>query len=482
MRKSNIPTIVIWVFYGLGTGIFLFLVTMSLGSGLGFGAVSGLAAGLVLMLLLGLSVWGIRKKMPGIRPAGIGGRKQIVPVAAESILLIACLVGMTALRMAVPQSVLADPVFETAKVTGEGFGPATAHGGMGVYLWLLHGTLLLLGNNAFAATVLQALLMAGAAFSMYCGVRKLSGIVPALATVLFVGFAPYMLSESQKLTPLPLFLIVYGLALRWIAGLPERMVETRYVPDKIYAGLHYLLTGILLGLCCYLDAAGITLLIFLTGIVCFGDTDKAVDGPSDILGNSVLVFVCCVLVAMVGYVACHGIRSLGGGSLATSLSAQLELYLPGAFRVPVTTDPGAVFWDVPVLAALMVVGVFGFWYSRRIRDKALWLFAAVLLILMQCFGMSSPAYFNAYALLYLFCAGMAGCSVSDLFVMAGKEAVPEEAAETQSDANLEMLDLKPEEAPTVNYIENPLPLPKKKEHRALDYDYEVADDDDFDIQ
>ncbi len=28
---------------------------------------------------------------------------------------------------------------------------------------------------------------------------------------------------------------------------------------------------------------------------------------------------------------------------------------------------------------------------------------------------------------------------------------------------------------------NPLPLPKKKEHKALDFDYEVSDDDDYDI-
>ncbi len=33
----------------------------------------------------------------------------------------------------------------------------------------------------------------------------------------------------------------------------------------------------------------------------------------------------------------------------------------------------------------------------------------------------------------------------------------------------------------IQYIENPLPLPKKSTKKALDYDYEVSDDDDFDI-
>jgi hypothetical protein len=33
----------------------------------------------------------------------------------------------------------------------------------------------------------------------------------------------------------------------------------------------------------------------------------------------------------------------------------------------------------------------------------------------------------------------------------------------------------------IKLLDNPLTLPKKKEHKMMDYDYEVADDDDFDI-
>jgi hypothetical protein len=33
----------------------------------------------------------------------------------------------------------------------------------------------------------------------------------------------------------------------------------------------------------------------------------------------------------------------------------------------------------------------------------------------------------------------------------------------------------------IKLLDNPLTLPKKKEHKAMDYDYEVSDDDDFDI-
>jgi hypothetical protein len=33
----------------------------------------------------------------------------------------------------------------------------------------------------------------------------------------------------------------------------------------------------------------------------------------------------------------------------------------------------------------------------------------------------------------------------------------------------------------IKLLDNPLPLPKKKQHRVMDYDYEVPEDDDFDI-
>lgn len=514
MRKNRIPIILIWVLYGLAAGICLFLVTMSIGSGLGFGMIPGLIAGLVLMFILGLLVRGIHQTVQKIMPKNMGGKKQLVPVIVESILFLLCLVGMVSVRLMSFPDAAADPVFEMAKVTEEGFTPATSHGGMLIYLWFLHGTMVLLGNKAFAAMGLQLFLLVCAVFGIYFGVRRLSGPVVALVSVAFVGFAPYMLAETAKLTPFLFFLIFYGLAVGSIAALPERMNSAETPSGKVLAVLYYLVVGMLIGFCCYLDAAGITLLIFLTGVICFGG-ESADREQMNVWGNSVLVFVCCVLAAALGYVASHGIRCLGGGSsLADSVYAQMGLYLPDRFQIPVTVGSGVVHWDVPVLVILMALGVFGFWCSQRIRDKAMWLFAAALLLLMQCFGMNSVANFNAYALLYLFCTVMAGCSVADLFTVTeqgrnsdqelpdavnGWNTVPlagwddaddiggmtgmvgGESPEVPKAADLEILDLQSETAPVINYIENPLPLPKKKVHRVLDYDYEVADDDDFDI-
>ena len=51
-------------------------------------------------------------------------------------------------------------------------------------------------------------------------------------------------------------------------------------------------------------------------------------------------------------------------------------------------------------------------------------------------------------------------------------------AEEQSDENNE----KEKEEKKVKLIPNPLPVPKRREHVAMDYAIDVPDDDDFDLQ
>lgn len=500
MKKSSIPTILIWVLYGLVSGICLFLLSMSVSAGLGLGAAAGLAAGLAVMFALGLLMRGLSR--PVQRFTVRVGNHRLIPVIVESILFLLCLVGMTAYRLWMPWQISGDTFFESAVVTGETFFPQTYHGGAKVYLWLLHGAMVLLGNRTFAAIVLQLLLLFGAVAVVYYGVKKLSGAVAAFVTIAFIGFAPFMIAQTERFTPFLVFLIFYGLGVGCIAALPDRMSGAAEGSGGLTALLlQYFLTGIFIGICCYLDASGLTLLIPLTGVVCFGSNNDAPEEQVKVWGNGVTAFVCCLLTAAAAYVVSHVAFKAGGISLSQSVNGQMDLYLPGRFTLPVTVEMEAASWDIPLLVVLMAAGVFGFWYSRRIRDRGIWLFAAALLLLMQCLGMNSPENFNAWALLYLMCAIMAGCSVADLFAAdrgaeetegasqafvmndpeAAKDGMPVDEDETKDGTSLEMLDLQSGAAPAIHYIENPLPLPKKREHKVLDYDYEVADDDDFDI-
>ncbi len=530
MKKNNIPAICIWVLYSLATVEILFLTAMSVASVMGYGAVAGLIAGIAVLLVSGLLVWGVHVLI-GKHEHGLmarDSRRQMISLIAESLLLIGFLAGMTAVRLMRPWNVTQDLSFELARVTAEKFVPGTAHCGYKLYLYLLHGSFLLLGNKALAAIILQLILLICAALSLYFGIRRLSGAVAALAVTAFLGFSPFMLAETGKLLPFLLFLIFYGLAIRGIAALPDRMRGLCRLQDRILGVLYYIYVGLLVGICLYLDAAGITLLIFLTGVICCGRREKevqvkreppegivspeayleAMERESVILGSEVFVFLCCLATAVLGYVGAHVIRSLGGGSLKESIYGQLELYMPGSFRIPTTMGAGAVSWDVPLLAVLASLGVFGFWHSGKIRDKAVWLSAAALMVVMQCTGMTSEPYSDGFAILYLCFAAMAGCSLADLTAVrqrvgddGNRESLDDMNIQDDMDIrdNLDRQDKRnglpdggaeqenpcssgQEEAPVINYIENPLPLPKKHKPRVLDYDYEVSETDDFDIQ
>lgn len=483
MKKSSIGAILIWFLYGAAAGSGLFLTAMSVSAALGYSALLGLVAGIVLLLLVGAAVWGLHRVLGRFRPWIDDERVKLICVIVEGLLVTACLAGMTAIRLTSPWDVEGDPVFAQAQVTSEGLDNTVAHGGMYFYLRLLHGVMLLVGNKAGAAIFLQIILLICAAFGLYLGIRRLSGVLPALMALGFLGFGPYMIGESHRLTPLLLFLTVFGAAVGCIAALPRKIGSVRQDSDKRYAILYCAAVGILIGFCCYLDMAGIALLVILTGVICFTGED---DEPREY--NAVTVFGGCLGASVFGYVLSHGFFRIGGGSLISSIGSQLALYQPGRFQIPVTVSLGGTGWDIPVLFLGMTAGVFGFWCCQEIRDKAFWLFASLLLFVMYCFGMGGMTYLNGYALLYLLCAAMAGCSVDDLWSAGSTDAddMPEDWESAEADESemvfVDVEEQQPYRETGVNYIENPLPLPKKREHKAMDYDYEVADDDDFDIQ
>lgn len=492
MKINNIAAVIVWGLYSLAAGCCLFLTSMSISAELEYGAVTGLVAGAVVLTVIGLAVCGLglaaQRSMSKTRMSGDSA--GILSITIENILIIACLAGMIVLRLVWSWDIASDPVFAMAEISSETFAPVIAHRGMELYIYLLHGMFFIFGNKAFAALLLQIILSFCAVLSLYFGVRRLSGVITALTVTVFFCFTPYMLNETGKLSPVFLFLIFYGLAIRFIAATVEKSRKYWERGGRILRIVDYIAAGLLIGFCCYLDMAGVSLLILLTSVICFGGDDDT--GVED---NKIVVFFICLAAATVGYVGSHGLRSLGGISVSDSITAQIEIYQSGSFTIPVVMGEKTVFGDVILMLILMSIGIYSFWYVHKIKDKAIWLFTALLLIGMQCFGMNGGAYFNTYAVIYLLCAAMAGCSLSDLIAMRNKHKRTVEESDDMGIMDIEeqnsvkdnqtnVIKNSEEETgttPVINYIENPLPLPKKRVHKTLDYDYEVADDDDFDI-
>lgn len=503
MKKTSLPAIVIWVMYALMAGCFLFLVSMNLSVEKGLSAETGLVTGAVTLAVMGAAVFGITR-LKALQSVSSGRhnrskqhrRNYLMAVIIEGALTVGIFMLMIFLRAkgtinTEPWNILNSPNYTLAQVGIDAEIPSMAHKGRELYLYLLRFGFFLLGNNPETVVVVQLVMLVFAAVCLYFGVYKSAGGTTAVTMLAFLGITPYMLAETCRPSAFLFVMIFYGLALRCISGVTELKRE-----NKVLAIGYYLITGYLIGFCCYLEMAGITLLIFLTGELCFGREEEEDNDESPLFA-----FLCCLFAAVLGYFLCHGIRALAGGTIHSSINSQLSLYLPKRFVLPMMRNMGSGSWDMAVLAIFMALGIYSFWLCRKMRTKGIWFFAAMLLFLMQGFGMGSKEDFNSYALLYLLGAGMAGISIEDLRLwqhvrrsvhrkkVTGGEGFDMQQIESPEELKVEIMDQNENENTgnshendmKFQYIENPLPVPKKREHKVMDYDYEVAEDDDFDI-
>ncbi len=524
MNKSKIPDICIWVLYALATCASLVLLAFALSARSGYITVAGIVGAVVTALLPGASVVWVHKLVQKEELRRFFAEKRTTCVIVEALFFVAMLVGMLLLRPEVSWNVAGDAAYKAAQVTPGEFYVIEPHGGYRVYLYLLNFALLLFGNRPFGAIVLQLVLLICAVICMYFGVRKLAGPVAALMATAFLGFAPYMLEETSRLNGFLTFLFCYGIALNFIGGIANAMANSKRLWEQIFAALCYVAAGIFVGFSCYLDVAGITLLVILTGVICFDGTrqDDEIDYRDEetirpgslrafekwfeeVLSSPAVVFIGIVLVAVIAFWRMHGEFA--------SLFRQLSLCVPKGYWFYIPTAWNGGLLDMVLVNALLVFGCVSFWCTRSLGKRGVWIFAAMLMAVGVSFGMSAPDYFGDYAFLYLLCVILAGAGIEDAFarklpkverVKAEKklfkkkktedaltenivEQPPESTVDSDNSAaeeeRLEPVDITANmpKMPTINFIENPLPLPKKHERKIMDYDYEVAEDDDFDI-
>ena len=208
------------------------------------------------------------------------------------------------------------------------------------------------------------------------------------------------------------------------------------------------------------------------------------------------------------------------------LLAWWKVFSPGKFTWIALYEQQAVHTYVPykVVAVIIVVimvtilasGVFSYWCRKELERQSVWLALVLILGILSGCGMLSEDM-PGLTLLYLLVALAAGAGVQAIlpyemetfrdvkWVMSeAVETVPEGASPKKRRLKVQDLETEdlpeeepapvPEEVPEtdkIQFIENPLPLPKKHMPKVLDYklnsgdgdfdyDYPVADDDDFD--
>ena len=180
-----------------------------------------------------------------------------------------------------------------------------------------------------------------------------------------------------------------------------------------------------------------------------------------------------------------------------------------------------MFLEIILLYAGLVIGIFSFFVLQKKERYGIFFLPITAVVVAQGFGILSKEM-DGSLFIYLFTVILCGVGlgniyetrikkeqdeyvpllpeIHDLDKEEIKEDVSEEVAEAvqeevqaevtedttevvaesvQEEAPVEEL---PVEEPMIQYIENPLPLPKKKEHKKMDYAVELSlDNDDYDI-
>lgn len=430
-----------------------------------------------------------------------GGMKRAKLV--ETIIIAVVFVTGVALRLMFLKNVGDEASYFTlASVDGQPLA-GVAHGAQQIYLGLLRGLFFVLGNRYMAGIFLQMLLQMLMAFIWYFAVRKMAGQIASF--VLFAGIMllPQSIHMGLVYSPKMLYLLLFGIVLLLMSGFWNRFsVQTEL---KWYSWAQTVFLGIGMGCMIYLDITGMVLILLL--LFALAVQSKPVEEPYTRVQKLMQVLL-ALLVCVAALIGMFLLETLiKGGTLITATDRWFDLFvckgLPSLDGLN-----GMISFDLPnsitaiAAAAILFMAALAFWMHKRKEMQMPWFAVTIVLTILYTCNFCDKGMQCDYMLVLMILL-MAGVGVRAIFMDKENEsvvAVPVVNTEEKPKPQAEPV-AKPEEktmeSPVqerkINYIENPLPLPKKHTKRTMGYrlevppeamkfDVEISDNDDFDIK
>ncbi len=538
--KKGAYSYLIWFVYTVVTGCTLSVIAGVFCGRTGITAYWGILFAAIFFLAAGNVVFLIRRWMR--KWVSFAEKNRVLLQVLEAALAVALLGAGLALRIGGIDGALQPSVyFEAAKVAeGQGI-PQSAHGAAYYYVWMLHAVFVLLGNHFQAGIWLQIVLQLIAFVMLFFVVRRLGGPFAALTVLGFSTCGSYMAGKALSLSPdaFTACIFIAFSALIMTRNRGRLRPELFFLAGIPIAFCCYLdIIGILV-LFLAVTAA------FAVRREPSGFRQKAVVAFCCLAGTVLAFFIIICIDAFISGKTPEGVlqawwhlyrpegfrlpafmdlADIGGESLI--LAGLMTL---GVFSFWLDKKEERMTVCVLGITGVAAAGCFGIFTEEMPGFSCLYILLAVLagIGVGQCFTVQKggeESFGEAY--------GETGeafpvkVSMEDEPVqsireeavkdktfrmsLTEKEAVPDAADENRPEAVSEergllaggesmaqQEDMSGKQAETigrepVRYIENPLPLPKKHEKRIMDYpsrpsvekddfDYQVSDEDDFDI-
>lgn len=498
--NKNAFSYLMWLTDTLIAGMLLIYTTsvlcgkagFSLWMGIGFAAAYGIFAAVIVFKLCR---WVSTRNI-------FAEKNQDVLLLCEGILVaILLFFGLFFRVQGIGSAELSSEYFEAARVTAGQRLPKIVHGASYLYVGMLHEIFVLLGNQFVAGIWVQITLQMAAFLLLFFMVRKLAGPLAALLTFGFFMCAPFAVQHALVLSPWMLYFLMFMLGFVLISLGYEKKVEPAV----------FFLKGILAAFLCYLDISGGLLLIaaIATALCSRGEESKR--------GRKLAASVLCVAGMAGGLVLFLFLDALLSGKTFQGVAgAWISLYRPETFKLPAVITGKELQTETGVLAGVSVFGIFSFWCDRKKEQLSPYVLAVCVVIAAGGFGIltqESQGVFCLFLLLTVLAGiGLKQCFQVEKVVQAEEKAVPQSAVsddlvieeltdiseKQESDSEQEKLrqekalkaEFRKEQEKKVQYLENPLPLPRRHVKRVMDYpmrslpgddfDYPVNEEDDFD--
>lgn len=432
--KKNAVSYGIWALYLTVVGVVLSFLGMAVG-----GQSSGIPYMALILLALAFGTLALvyflaKKIIDSVKVKKMAAGKAVL---VEGILVAVLLLAGIALRILLIGGAGEEAAYyEVAKVTESGMQAQLVQGSIYYYLCLLNGLFRLVGNKWMAGIVLQIVLqMLGIGIS-YFAVRRLSGRGPALVVLVFLTIAPGSVRDGMTYSPKMLYFCMYALILLIIAGY---MYRTTRSGGRVLTWILAVLCGALVAFAGYTDIVGFTLAIPLFGLPTLKREQR---GTVRWVAQLFLFLIAlagsfCLLTWVDGAVS--------GSDFRRVLGAWGETYrLKGADYNFIFREAG---YETILMLVLIALGIFTFMRRKNEEMFSPWVMMLMSVALMRVLGIVTPNMNGSYQM-YFAMAGLAGVSLSELFVQGGGVAdVPEMVVEDLDEEPAEPIVSRPSQQP-----------------------------------
>ncbi len=363
------------------------------------------------------------------------------------------------------------------------FGKPLMHGAEYVYSLCLEGVVEYIGDYAFLGGAIQIVFELLAFYFVFLAVKELAGDLPAVVTFLCGTVGLPFIENRTLLSPEPLFFLGFSVCFYLLA-----VCMANWVSVYAFFGI-----GLYVGIMAYLDVLG-WLVLFVTIPVLWYEEDEWEITFTEKLSR-LFMEIFGVAIGFAISIFLDAYFSLA--SFERLFQAYAYMYLPKEPSLEPFSSLSCYMYPALVLCAVLIFGIFAYWFRKGTDRISFWVFGAIGIIgMITCEFMHKSM--TGIPFLVTFLCTLAGVGLLSTYCdrkrlpleIYEKKTVPEDEQSVKSDLEVSV-PVVPEETlepfvtdekkPEIDYIENPLPGPKKHVAKSMDYDIEVSDDDDYDI-